>query len=77
MEQHKTMTPEVQASILAKFESRANTQGLKGKKRKTAQTLFLIGAVSAIDSLLNNTKATCIPPGWMFDMMRGDYVTGE
>jgi hypothetical protein len=70
------ITPELQKSVLNKFEVRADTLELKGKKRQSAQIEFLIGAVSIIDSINDNNK-TAIPPNWLFDIMRGDYVTNK
>lgn len=74
MENAKTMSPELQQSLLDKFESRANEQGFKGKKRKDAQREFLIGAISALDTLHGDPERSCISPSWFFQMLRGEYV---
>lgn len=73
------LSREQENALLEKFERRANTHNWKGKKRKDMQVEFLLGAVSAIDTLNGNNgksddEKTCIPPGWMIDIMRGDYV---
>ncbi len=61
--------------VLRKFEARAEAQGMKkGKARTLAQYNFVIGAVSAVDTLYNRTVNSTIPPIWLFGMFRGEYL---
>lgn len=69
-----TLSHELEKSILDKFESRADEQGLKGKARAKAQIEFVLGAVSAIDSINGATDRTCATPNIVFSIMRGDYI---
>ncbi len=69
-----TWSDEQIKSVLQKFENRAESAELKGKARKLAQYHFVIGAVSAVDTIHNRETNSTIPPAWFFGMLRGDYL---
>lgn len=72
---NEPLPTEVENTLIKNFKKRAATQGHKvGTKSYTdAQQEYFIGAVTALDTILENTQS-CITPNILYSIMHGEEI---